>query len=288
MIKKMPEHLNEYKNEINALTNQYEKNIKNLALPFLVNSSKSFKLRNLESYESIAKYKSEVKKLKELYKSFIIPIGHDSDNLSKAIQSAIDKTGILLKKAGDFFKEVLDFIKSITAEILHEVLIEIKEMFVSFHNVLTSLKNEIHGMIVEISKLSDSLGKKESNLIENIQNLASKLGKSTINLISIIADFLSLNPTKIDLKNPVSVSGKVSIIKAKAYFALWVYAFEFFIDHIGMFNVESSTSLYLLFIVDATGSMDPYLIQVKNELINIINGIIDKCPGIEINWCFIE
>ena len=182
----------------------------------------------------------------------------------------------------------MDFIKSISAEILHEVLIEIKEMFVSFHNVLTSLKNEIHGMIVELSKFSDSLGKKESNLIENIQNLASKLGKSTIILISIIADFLSLNPTIIDLKNPVAVPGKVSIIKAKAYFALGLCGFKFFIDHIGMFNVESSTSLDLLFIVDATGSMYPYLIQIKNELINIINGIIDKWPGIDINLGFIE
>ena len=47
------------------------------------------------------------------------------------------------------------------------------------------------------------------------------------------------------------------------------------------------TSLDLLFIVDITGSMDPYLKQVKNELINIINGIVNNCPGIDINLGFI-
>jgi len=172
-------------------------------------------------------------------------------------------------------------------ERLHEALISLKEMFVSFHNDLISLKNEIKDMKMEILKFADSLGKEESNLIENVQNLSLQLGKGTINIIPIIANFFDLNPTKIDLKNPTKVSGKVSVNKVKVYFAVGVYAFDFFIDKIGMFNVETSTSLDLLFIVDITGSMDPYLRQVKNELINIINGIVNNCPGIDINLGFI-
>ena len=287
MIKKISESLNEYKNEINELSKQYEKNIQNLALPFLVNSNYSTKLRYLDSDESFEKYKAEAKKLNRIYNSFIIPIGHDTDNICKAIQLVIDKTVILIKKVGDVLKYVLDSIKSITMESLHEALIGLKEKIVSFHNDLTSLKDEINGMIVDISKFSDSLGKKESNFIENILNLSLQLGKGTINIVPIIANFLDLNPTKIDLKNPKIVSEKVSISKVKLYFALTVYAFDFFFDNIGMFNVETSTSLDLLFIVDITGSMDPYLKQVKNELINIINGIVNNCPGIDINLGFI-
>ena len=52
-------------------------------------------------------------------------------------------------------------------------------------------------------------------------------------------------------------------------------------------NVEISTSLDLLFIIDITGSMWPYINEVKRNIISIINGIIDKCPGIDINLGFI-
>ena len=52
-------------------------------------------------------------------------------------------------------------------------------------------------------------------------------------------------------------------------------------------NVEEKTSLDLLIIMDTTASMDPYLSQVKNNLVNIINKIVLECPGIDVNIGFI-
>ena len=52
-------------------------------------------------------------------------------------------------------------------------------------------------------------------------------------------------------------------------------------------NVEISTSLDLLFIIDITGSMTNYLEEAKNSILSIINGIIEKFPGIDINLGFI-
>ena len=52
-------------------------------------------------------------------------------------------------------------------------------------------------------------------------------------------------------------------------------------------NVEIFTSLDLLFIIDITGSMSSYINEIKKNIISIINGIIDKCPGIDINLGFI-
>ena len=51
--------------------------------------------------------------------------------------------------------------------------------------------------------------------------------------------------------------------------------------------IETSTSLDLLFIMDVTGSMEPYIDKVKADLINIINGIIEESPGIDINLGFV-
>ena len=52
-------------------------------------------------------------------------------------------------------------------------------------------------------------------------------------------------------------------------------------------DVEAQTSLDLLFVMDITDSMNPYLNQVKKNIINIINRIINECPGIDINLGFI-
>jgi hypothetical protein len=51
--------------------------------------------------------------------------------------------------------------------------------------------------------------------------------------------------------------------------------------------VETSTSLDLLFIMDVTVSMEPYIDKVKTDLINIINSIIDESPYIDINLGFV-
>ena len=86
----------------------------------------------------------------------------------------------------------------------------------------------------------------------------------------------------------VEGKGKVSVNYVKIVGAIAIYAKEYYINNInGIVKIEATTSLDLLFIVDVTGSMDPYLKKVKENIINIINGIISKCPGIDINLVFI-
>ena len=51
--------------------------------------------------------------------------------------------------------------------------------------------------------------------------------------------------------------------------------------------ILNKTSLDLLFIMDITGSMKPFLAQVKNNVINIINRITLECPGIDIYLGFV-
>ena len=54
-----------------------------------------------------------------------------------------------------------------------------------------------------------------------------------------------------------------------------------------MINVESKTSLDLLFIMDLTGSMGSFIDEAKSNLIFIMDKIIEECPGIDINLGFI-
>lgn len=52
-------------------------------------------------------------------------------------------------------------------------------------------------------------------------------------------------------------------------------------------NVQEETSLDLMFIMDLTGSMGPFIEKAKENVINIINRIVIECPGIDVYLSFI-
>ena len=48
-------------------------------------------------------------------------------------------------------------------------------------------------------------------------------------------------------------------------------------------NIESKTSIDIVFMIDLTGSMGYYINQAKLNLYNIVNRIMSECPAITIN-----
>ena len=80
LMNKISLSLNEYKNEVDKLTKEFEKNIQNLAIPLI--SFNSSKIRNLESKELLKEYKEETKILNNLYNDFFKKLKQDSINLS--------------------------------------------------------------------------------------------------------------------------------------------------------------------------------------------------------------
>ena len=259
--------LNEYKNEVDNMTKEFEKNIQNLALPLI--SFNSSKIRNLESEELLKEYKKETKTLNNLYNNFFKKIKVDSVNLSINIKVFPEKISRLINIVTVLLKVREIILSNTTMDTIHEGLIKLKEIFVSYHDDLKILKDEIQSMDLEISKFSDSLGKKESNIIENLKNLARQMGKNSMNLIPIIINFFNID---ININILGGIEGKVSINKVKLYITLGIYLLEFSLNKLGLVksDVEASKSLYLLFIVDITGSMEPYINKVKQNMINII------------------
>ena len=87
------------------------------------------------------------------------------------------------------------------------------------------------------------------------------MGNSFKNLIPVILSF-------------IDVDKKVSLKKSKVLITLAIYLLELKINEFEIINVEVLTSLDLLFIVDTTASMIPYIETIKKNMINIINNII--------------
>ena len=277
--------LNEFNNEINNITKQYEERIKNLAIPFYLNSNQTNQKRNLKIDELLDKYKKEIENLNNFEKSFFECIDKASKNLHTSISKVKDTVESLINKVNSGISKFKEDLKVIAQKTLHKELIEIKNSFTSFKNDMDEskasfgdLKKEIAQLLEEMEKL-DSDEENNIEIINNINNLIVEIEKDS----EVIASNLFSN-----IIIPVFVYRKE--ITTLAYLISYLLAsyVESEVDKMmEIANVEISTSLDLLFIMDITGSMSPYIQDAKENILLIINSIINECPGIDINLGFI-
>ena len=179
----------------------------------------------------------------------------------------------------------------------HDNLLLIKQSFLDIKDNMSAKKDEIEDRINFLEELHknntfdiDAFQKETRNIRENINNISNSIisdineerkknGVAPIVIptqkpssSSIIADSIikSINRSFRILIN-------IEIIKQNKVTAIII-----------IINVvEVRTSLDLLFVMDITGSMSPYVNQAKQNIIDIINRIVNDCPGIDINLGFI-
>ena len=261
--------LDEFKDENIKLTGKFEKNIQNLATVFMQNSTM---LRNL----NLDELKNQIEGLNNLYNIFLNETKIASENLISSIKLIVDKVNLLNIKINNGILEVNKIIGNITNKIkIHEKLIEIKNVSISLRQYIDDIKSEFNEKTLSLSAINKAMDnikmyiKKENNIIENITNLISEKIK-TYNVTIPKLETL-IEPTT-ELRNNFLIQRN-----------LFESAIQEDINNFEISVIETSTSLDLLFIMDVTGSMEPYIDKVKADLINIINGIIEESPGIDIN-----
>ena len=131
--------------------------------------------------------------------------------------------------------------------------------------IVSDLKKEIEGVIkslIEKSQLIKDEIKKINPEVEEYQNMELKL-----------IDVEPVNEKILTICYQVPVDAKVISEKLK--------------DAKYEEKLIKETSLDLLYLMDITGSMEAYVDNTKMELINIMNKIIDRFNGIDINLGFI-
>ena len=265
--------IDEFKEKNIKLNEQFENNIQNLASVFISNSSI---LRNLNFDE----LKELIDKLNKLYNTFLTKTKGVSQNLITSIKLLVDKINLLNIKLNNGILEVNKILESISNKTkIHEKLIEIKNISISLRQEVDDIKNEINKNKLNISSIKEEIEnsnqsiKEENDIITNITNLISE--KKTDDNIKI--------PKLVTLIEPTTELTKNFMIKRTSF----ENTAQEKIDELEISVIETSTSLDLLFIMDVTGSMEPYIDKVKEDLINIINGIIEESPGIDINLGFV-
>ena len=255
------------------MAGKFEKNIQNLATVFMQNSTM---LRNL----NLDELKNQIEGLNNLYNIFLNETKIASENLISSIKLIVDKVNLLNIKINNGILEVNKIIGNITNKIkIHEKLIEIKNVSISLRQYIDDIKSEFNEKTLSLSAINKAMDnikiyiKKENNIIENITNLISEKIK-TYNVTIPKLETL-IEPTT-ELRNNFLIQRN-----------LFESAIQEDINNFEISVIETSTSLDLLFIMDVTGSMEPYIDKVKADLINIINGIIEESPGIDINLGFV-
>ena len=274
-FKNLSIQLNQVQYELDNLTKNFEETIQILAIPFSLSKNKT--IRNLEDSlndeELLSKYKSETEKLNGYYNIYFKNINDLSSNLLSTTESLHNNEIVL---GNELRLYIIDFnliTFKMQQETVHESLKLIKDSFISFQE---KANNFIDDLIDKAKNIGNFLGDKITDVTSNIINTLTYINdfNQKINQDIPILDKIPL-PIEI-LDNVIHFVGtSIDSIKGKMQLSS------------EMSNVEVSTSLDLLLILDLTGSMRYYVQEAKRSLLSIIDGIIEKCPGIDINLGFI-
>ena len=304
--------LNDIKKEINNLLLDFENIIKNLCVP-LIAKERVFDimdLRKLNEYElynsedidkvsiikNIELFRNDTEKLNILYNKLFNYINESIQIIYDGISEIPDLIKELQKDMENgminFEERISNFIESKSIQYFHENLIEIKKDFISLKNDAKIKQNTIENRLNEYENKYQSndyydISEEVNNTMENLNSNISLIEDE----ITEFAEKNSLCPVEFDklyasniIVNSIVSSMNNSTKKIKREEKLVSNE----IESVGVvINVEEKTSLDLLFIMDLTGSMGPYIEQVKHNIINIMNRIPMECPGININLGYI-
>ena len=285
--------LNKTKEEITKVLYKFEEMMRNLSIPLLL---KEMILNNNERNLN----EDEIKELDEdklniLYNDYFNYINETVRNISDEIKEipniVVDIQNKIEEGKSNFIEKVNDFTELEDMENFHQNLIGIKNSFKSIQNEVNLKQNLLRESINNIENDYRNVNNfnyrgfneevnttmvhlnSSSNLIKN--EIITYTEKKSLNTVYIVEYYAS--NVIVDL---IKESLEETLKAIKNEEALINNELEEFNSEI---NVEQKTSLDLLFIMDITGSMKPYLNQVQNNILNIINRIIAECPGIDVN-----
>ena len=303
-IKILSTPINNMKESVDEIYEQFENTTKSFSLPLflekngIINSTELNNSRRRLYSEKLKEYKDEVEKLNNIYNSFFIYIKITIEiiveNMREIPNSVKDINENIVQSILDYEKLLNKFGKDDDTQNIHENLLSIKQ---SFLDIKENMNDKIKKIVDRISFLED-LHKNNTFNLKNFESetliIITNINRISEEIILEINDMRKQNGEKeLKYSNP-----KASSLIADSIINSIDNSFKILIDIeivkkneilsiIIIINVEERTSLDLLFVMDITGSMYPYVEQAKANIIDIINKIVDGCPGIDINLGFI-
>ena len=302
-ILNLPDILKNISKNVNMLIEDY-KNISNYLLSVynLINSLKQSRIRWLISDENFEQFKEEFENLNNSYNLYfnfirqvletfyenILDIPNTIIDLNQNLNKSIFEYMDLLNQIEEF-QNITEYITEI-----HNILLSIKQLFLDIKNNMNEKKDIIEDKINFLKELYSN----KTFGIEEFKNETNNITENIFYLVDSIMDGINKERKK-NGENPIIITKPIlssliwdSFINSMNTFFEALINIEILkqneiISIIIIINVEQKTSLDLLFVMDITGSMGPYIDEAKYNIIEIIDGIIYNCPGIDINLGFV-
>ena len=300
-IKNLFTPLNNMKESINKIYEQFENITKCFCMPLFLekkglnNSIESNNNgRRLYSSLKLQKYKDEVEQLNNKYNIFFIYIKNTIEiiieNMRELPNPMKDLNEYIEKNILNYGKLLSKFEKEKDIKKIHDNLLSIKQSFI---DIKENMNNKIEKIEERISFLED-LHKNNSFNIKEFENKTliriANINKISEEIILEINDMRRQNGEK-ELKfsspNIIYLNHDSIINSIDNLFLILINIEIMKMNEILSIEiiiiVEERTSLDLLFVMDISNSMTPYVEKAKKSIADIANRIINRCPGIDIN-----
>ena len=303
--------LKKLRNDIKNYSKQFEESIKQLPIP-LQNKKESLNEIDYKKYpEELQKeFLNDKNEIIIKINNFIKETHQFCENYEKMNKFTLEQTegfvqqftnlAVPANELSGFMKHFFKVFEKSSAQFndlnnkekVNKALQKIKEPLNDFQKKAENIKNllipvekieeenkieNINKIIKENHKIMESLKQKSDNISNKIKILREKYGEKPGNLLSMNL----INPEPINIseyskqlekeKKEINKEAEKQVNKIKE-------------DGIEIIN---QTRLDLLFIMDITNSMDIYLNQAKEEVLDMIKEIQKQCAGIEIYLGFI-
>ena len=288
-IKNIMEPVNNLKNELEKIKENFEDTMKVFSLPLILEQkglidTSDLNLRRLDLSETMEDYKNKVAQFNDLYNDFLSYITETINSINQVVNDvpnfAYELNDFIVEEISNF----TNLVEHIDESNLHNNLISIKN---SFKDLKNTLNEKISKLNESISNHKNSYEKMKNDLL-NFQNNFDELAENITELSNIIInETAKTNDIEIENKKyPKIIIDTIINSLSEPYekiLKIEVMGITFKL----VTESGQKTSLDLLFIMDLTGSMGPYLNETKENLMYIINEIIYQSPGISINLGFI-
>jgi len=303
---------NNIKTEVNKLKLQFEETVKNLCAPLIseqegldkidINSlnedqKEQFIEDKMYIKDQILEFKEESDRLNKLYHKLFENVYDSVKNICDDINGIPKTISQVQKEIDKGMKEFENILKGFTnpddTTKFDQSLKLIKESFKKLQNNINHIQilERINTLEFQIESRKDkleTLKNKSSEIIENLKSISNSIKNDIIKIREKYAqnpvELPELNASNIIIDLIMnSINNSIEPIKEENL-DLKKGVEKVTIDFV---ELERETSLDLLFIMDITGSMSNCVDLVKKNIINIIEKIPDKCPGVVINMGFI-
>ena len=317
-LKKLLDPSNNLKKEIEQIIKQFEETVKNLCVPLIseqqgLNTINSNKLSESEKDDlieqkldvtyKINEFKKESENLNKQYNRLFNKINQAVQilcNMIKDIPSSLTYLQDKIEEGMSKYEEILedDFsdLDKNKNGYFQNLLFKVKESFEIINNkmdkIIREINDKINNLEIQYKKREESFFALKDNSKQIIEKLKEKSNSIKKNIIEIRKTFkekeIKLPEIKISeiiiekLIKPMqdsfqSIKNEVQSV-SKGVQEIRIEIIPKIINH---------TSLDFLFIIDTTGSMEPYVDVTKKKLIKVMEIIKSEYNEIEINLAFI-